>query len=449
MQRTTVTKLVTGLFTTGALALVGCQDPLPGDQEGDAQLDQAVVAGAADIKDPKAVPDEYIVVFREDGTDAIDTSIAAIRSSGAVVQALTVIPAVAGRFTPAQLEAVRKDPNVAYVEPNYIVSASTIFSNAPYGLDRIDSRTGTDGKFNDFGFNGSGVHIYVLDTGIRTSHREFTGRIGNGTSTINGSTSFQDCNGHGTHVASIAAGTRFGVAKRATVHPVRVLGCDGNGTTLDVIEGLQFVRNTVNAFPAVANMSLFGPLSQALNDAVAATTAADISVVAAAGNFAIDACQGSPASAPSAITVGATRQGEARATFSNFGQCVDIHAPGVGVIGAGTAHDDATATFDGTSQSAPHVAGAVALFLQRFPRVLTSKVAGGVIGNATPGIITGLPTNPFTVNLFLFIDFKVPPQQSCFGRCGGQSPDFSCGCDSLCDFFEDCCVDTGLFCPIQ
>src|SRR5204862_1634981 len=137
--------------------------------------------------------------------------------------------------------------------------------------------------------NGAGVHIYIIDTGVRTTHHEFTGRIGAGTSTIDGDPSFQDCNGHGTNVASIAAGTRFGVAKGAIIHPVRVLDCAGNGTIADVIEGLDFVRANVAAFPAVVDMSLFGGKAQALNDAVAATTAADVPVVVAAGNFNIDA----------------------------------------------------------------------------------------------------------------------------------------------------------------
>jgi subtilisin family serine protease len=368
-----------------------------------------------------------------------------MRNTGATLKrTYSVSPGVAGKFTATQIDALRRDPSVAYVEPNYRVSVGTIYNNPTFGLDRIDSRTGTDAHYNDFGFNGSGIHIYILDTGIRTSHHEFTGRIGAGTSTLDTDASVQDCNGHGTHVASTAAGTKFGVAKGAIVHPVRVLDCAGNGTIADVIQGLDFVRANVAAFPAVANMSVFGAKSQALNDAVAAVTAADIPVVVAAGNFNIDACMGSPASEPSAITVGATAPGEARAGFSDFGPCVDIFAPGVGVLGAGITSDDATATFDGTSQAAPHVTGAVALFLQRFPRVTVRNVTDGLIQNATPGIV-GNPTG--SPNLFLFVDFKVPQPQSCFGRCGGQSPDFSCGCDALCDVFEDCCIDKGLSCP--
>jgi aqualysin 1 len=446
MQRTTAMKFVRGMCAAGALAVSACQSPVS-DQGDEPGLDESTaVAGLGAAASVKAVPGEYIVVFRDDAPAAATTSLVqTMHRAGATIQrSYSVIPGVAGKFTAAQLDALRRDPSVAYVEPNYLVSLGTIYPNPPFGLDRIDSRTGTDARFNDFGFNGAGVHIYVVDTGVRTTHREFTGRIGAGVSTLNNDPSVQDCNGHGTNVASIAAGTRFGVAKGAIVHPVRVLDCAGNGTIADVIEGLDFVLANVAAFPAVVNMSLFGGRAQALNDAVAAVTAADIPVVVAAGNFTIDACLGSPASEPTAITVGATAPGEARAGFSNFGPCLDIFAPGVGVIGGGIGNDDATLTLDGTSQAAPHVAGAVALFLQRFPRVTNANVTDGVLQNATQGIVGNPAGSP---NRFLFVEFRVPQPQSCFGRCGGQSPDFSCGCDVLCDFFEDCCIDKGLFCP--
>lgn len=445
MRRIRFSTLVGGLCAAGALAtlLAGCQDPVPGDRE-EAPADEATATSAIA---GKAAADDYIVVFRHDApTAAVEASVSSMRGLGSTIRrTFQVIPGVHGHFTPAQLAVVRKDPNVAYVEPNYQVSAATIVNTAQYGLDRIDSRTGTDGKYNDFGFNGAGVHIYILDTGVRTTHHEFTGRIGAGTSTIDGSASIDDCNGHGTNVASIAAGATFGVARGAIIHPVRVLDCTGMGTNADVIEGLDFVRLNAGPVPAVVNMSLFGPQAQAITDAVNAVTAADIPVVVAAGNFNIDACLGSPASTPSAITVGATQHGEGRASFSDFGTCLDLFAPGVQVTGAGNASDTATSTFDGTSQAAPHVTGAVAQFLQRFPRVTAQQVTDGVLNNATANIV-GNP-GPGSPNRFLFNSFQSPAAKSCFGRCGGQSADFSCGCDAACEVFDDCCTDFGASCP--
>jgi subtilisin family serine protease len=444
MQRRTVTKFVQGLLATGVAMIAGCQTPVSDDALDELQLGLSAHAPAA-ITTPTVVPDEYIVVFRDGSAKArAQAMVQDLRSNGAVIkESYTVIPGIAGRFNAAHLATLRGNPDVAYIEPNQQVSVSTVFSNAPYGLDRIDSRTGIDGSYNDFGFNGSGIHIFVIDTGIRFSHHEFTGRLGLGFSALDGSPGIQDCNGHGTHVASIAAGTKFGVAKGAIVHAVRALDCAGSGTTADVIEGLNFVLTAAATVPAVANLSVFGPRSTALNDAIENLVTANIPVVAAAGNFNLDACLASPSSAPNALTVGATAQGETRAAFSDFGLCLDLFAPGVGVLGAGIANDDATASMDGTSQSAAHVTGAVALFLQRFPRTAALKVNGGVAGNATPGIVGDAHGSP---NLFLFNDFLQPSGDSCFGRCGGQSPDFTCACDDLCVQFNDCCEDKDLFC---
>ncbi|MBC7978143.1 MAG: S8 family serine peptidase [Myxococcales bacterium] len=453
MQRRTVTKYLNGLCAAGAIALIGCQAPIASDSADETLLEEssgAVTASTAKATNPtttavKTIPDEYIVVFRN-GTSAATTSSAvqAMRSQGATIKkTYSLINGVAGKFTAAHVEALRKDPSVLYVEPNQVVTASAIQNNAEFGIDRVDSRTDTDTRYNDFGFDGSGVHIFVLDTGIRTTHSEFTGRFGANFSAIDGSNSVEDCNGHGTNVASIAAGTRFGVAKRATVHSVRVLGCNGEGTTADVIEGLNFVKNVAPAFPSVANLSLEGPPSTALNDAVLALSNAEVPVVVAAGNSGSDACNGSPSGAPSAITVGAVDRNITRAGFSNFGFCVDIFAPGTQVRGAGNANDNAQLVFDGTSQAAPHVAGGTALYLQRFPRTQAAKVTGGILGNATQGIVGDARDSN---DLFLFIDFNTPPQQSCFGRCGGQSSDFSCACDEFCTIFGDCCADEPIFC---
>lgn len=449
MQQRTVTKLAGALLAAGAATLVGCQDPVSDDPAGEPQVDQTAGAPASitasAITTPSVVPDEYIVVFRDKAAaEHAHAAMQRMRSTGAVIKkSFSIIPAMAGRFNAQHLAALRADPDVAYIEPNQRLYPATIYANPPPGLDRIDSRAGRDSQYNDFGFNGSGVHIFIIDTGIRTSHHEFTGRLGVSTSTVDGDPSIQDCVGHGTHVASLAAGTKYGVAKGAIVHAVRTIGCDGSGTTADTIDGLDFVLSVATTVPSVVNISLFGPFSAALNDAVLRVTSANIPVVAAAGNFSIDACLGSPSSSDAAITVGAVAANDARAGFSDTGSCIDIFAPGVSVLGAGITNDDATATFEGTSQSAGYTSGAIALFLQRFPRARIGEITDGVLDTATAGVVTDTQG---AANRLLYNNFQVPAPKSCFGRCGGQSSDFSCFCDNLCSQFGDCCVDITQFC---
>lgn len=449
MQRRTVTKLAGALLAAGAATLAGCQTPVSNDSFDEPQPDPAANVplsnASSAVTTPSVVPDEYIVVFRDHAAAAhARAAVQSMRNTGAVIKkTYSIIPGVAGRFNAAHLAALRNDPDVAYIEPNQRLSVASLFANPPPGLDRIDSRTGRDSQYNDFGFNGSGVHVFVLDTGIRTSHHEFTGRLGISTSTVDGDPSIQDCVGHGTHVASLAVGTKYGAAKGAIVHAIRTVGCDGSGTTADTIDGLDFVMATATTVPSVVNISLFGPFSAALNDAVLAVTSANIPVVAAAGNFTIDACLGSPSSSDAAITVGAVAANDVRAGFSDIGPCIDIFAPGVSVLGAGITGDDSTATFDGTSQSTGYTSGAIALFLQRFPRARIGEITDGVLNTATTGVV-GDPQG--AANRLLYNNFQVPAPKSCFGRCGGQSADFSCFCDQLCGQFNDCCVDISQFC---
>jgi aqualysin 1 len=406
MKKPSILNVFKGLCVATLAAAAGCQDPGPGDEVVGSSDQDLVVPEVIGAKDPQAVRDEYIVVYRA-GVPAAKTgaAIQAMRSRGASILATyTVIPGFAARMTAAELDAVRADPDVAYIEANRKVSIDTIYNNPPFGLDRVDQRTGTNAQYDDLGFNGSGVHVYIIDTGIRTTHSEFTGRVGNGFSALDGDSSIQDCNGHGTHVASTAAGTRFGIAKGATVHPVRVLNCSGSGTTVDVVEGMDWVRANHIA-PAVTNMSLGGPRSTAIDDAAASITTSGVTLVVAAGNSNADACGQSPASAPSALTVGATSPGEARAGFSNFGSCVDLFAPGVNVLGAGIANDTATATLSGTSMASPHVTGAVATYLQRFPLATVAQVSSAVFHTATAGVVGDPHGSP---NRFLYTGFRSP-----------------------------------------
>ena len=206
----------------------------------------------------------------------------------------------------------------------------------------------------------------MIDTGIRASHQEFAGRIGNGFTAITDGQGTNDCNGHGTHVAGTTGGTTYGVAKQVTLHPVRVLSCSGSGSNSGVIAGVDWVTAN-HVKPAVANMSLGGGVSTALDNAVQNSIAAGVSYAVAAGNSNANACNYSPARAANAVTVGSTTSSDARSSFSNFGTCVDLFAPGSSITSAWYTSNTATNTISGTSMASPHVAGALALYLHDEP----------------------------------------------------------------------------------
>ncbi|CAG8843407.1 42992_t:CDS:2, partial [Gigaspora margarita] len=265
----------------------------------------------------------------------------------------------------------RKDVDV--VEEDQIMSIKYVaprdIQNKPReGLDRIDqAKFPLDGKYTYPNSSGQGVNIFIVDTGIRKTHKEFGGRAKSGSVFCGGCESDDDENGHGTNCASIAAGKTFGVAKKATLIAVRVLDANGSGKASEIINGLSFIldqHNHATNKNSVVSMSLGGPKSKALNKVVKALTDAGVHVVVAAGNEAIDACLESPSSELSAITVGATEDKNDHITeFSNFGKCVDIYAPGRNVKGAGIKNDHDTSEESGTSQATPHVAGTLALII--------------------------------------------------------------------------------------
>ena len=413
---------------------------------------------------PDAIPDSYIVVFKDGATKEMVSQSAGrlgLRGdSSRVARTYDVIPAYAATLSASALDALRQDPDVAYIEQNAVVRLNTVHDvgGGPDGLDRIDQRQlPLDGLYNDFDRNGSGVHAYIVDTGIRASHNEFTGRVGNGTDAVNGDTNPDDCNGHGTHVASTVGGTDFGVAKAVTLHAARVLDCGGSGTIDGVIAGIDFVRTdcTANGRVCVANMSLGGGFSQALNDSVASAVAAGIPFALAAGNESQNACNTSPASEPSAITVAAKDDSDVRASFSNFGTCVDIFAPGVSILGANIGSDSATQSISGTSMASPHIAGAAALIRGANPGLSPDQVLQEMIDSASINCVGGANGSP---NLLLFVDFNAgqfdcggggEPGDSCEGRCGTFDPAASCQCDDACSQFGDCCGDFEEVCNAQ
>jgi hypothetical protein len=274
-----------------------------------------------------------------------------------------------------------------------------------WGLDRIDQREKI-GSTSNFGYRsaGRGSTVYVIDTGV-APHQDFGNRLStSGFSAFTDGNGPVDCNGHGTHVAGTIAGTQYGIAKNATIVPVRVLGCTGSGSFSQVIAGMEWILSPQNPNPktqAVVNMSLGGNASSTIDAAVTKLTNSGITVVVAAGNDNNDACLKSPARAPSAITVGATTSSDAKSGFSNYGACVDIHAPGSSIVSTWIGSPTAIYTASGTSMASPHVAGAAAVYLGLTPGASVAQVAQFLDAQATRDVITGLPAG--TVNELLYV----------------------------------------------
>lgn len=337
------------------------------------------------------IPGQYIVVFKNDVSnpyaEADDLVRKLIGKRGHVFsQALKGFSAA---LTVDAVERLRNDPRVDYIEQDRTISLDTTQNSAPWGLDRIDQADRPIDLQYTYNQTGAGVTAFIIDTGIRPDHTEFTGRMLGGFTTVADGRGTNDCNGHGTHVAGTVGGKTYGVAKGVKFVPVRVLNCEGAGTTSGVIAGVDWVANST-ARPAVANLSLGGSYSAALNAAIANAVARGVTMVVAAGNENVDACTKSPASEPRAITVGATTNTDARASFSNFGRCVDIFAPGTGITSAWYTGTSATNVLNGTSMASPHVAGVAALALQANPAASPLAITDSVLSNATLNRLTSL-----------------------------------------------------------
>ncbi|MGQ0467389.1 MAG: S8 family serine peptidase [Sporichthyaceae bacterium] len=285
---------------------------------------------------------------------------------------------------------LRRNPHVVAVEPDVEVHAYDVQSPTPsWGLDRIDQVSLPLNSSYTYDNTGAGVTVYVIDTGIRTSHTDFGGRARSGFTSINDGRGTNDCNGHGTHVAGTVGGARYGVAKGVDLVAVRVLDCNGSGSMSGVIAGVEWVTANRSG-PSVANMSLGGGAYTALDNAVANSIASGVTYAVAAGNDNTNACNQSPARTPAALTVGATTTSDARASFSNYGACLDIFAPGQGIVSAYSSSDTSTSTLSGTSMAAPHVAGAAARYLQANPGSTPSQVRSGLLGVAALNKLSGV-----------------------------------------------------------
>ena len=349
-------------------------------------------AGAAD-----AVSGSYVVVLKGDAVGTANTLAArtavpdraaglAKRYGGNVGTVWSsALTGYSAKMTPAQARRLAADPSVAYVEQDRVMTTQGTQTGATWGLDRIDQRNLPLNSTFTYPNTASNVRAYIIDTGIRTTHSDFGGRATWGTNTVD--TNNTDCNGHGTHVAGTVGGTKYGVAKGVRLVAVKVLNCSGSGTTAGVISGVNWV--TSNAVkPAVANMSLGGGASTTLDNAVANSINSGITYALAAGNSSANACNSSPARVASAITVGATTSTDARASYSNYGSCVDIFAPGSSITSAWRTSDTATNTISGTSMASPHVAGAAALVLSANTSYTPAQVASYLTSNATTGKVT-------------------------------------------------------------
>lgn len=353
---------------------------------------------------------EYLVVLRPDAHASLRESAEPEREAEALFgtparRVWSRLPVFLARTDEAGARRLRSDPRVRYVEENGLVRALEVQEEPTWGLDRIDQeKRPVDGSYR-YVYTGRGVTAYVIDSGIRASHAEFGGRVLHGAYAIDDGNGSDDCDGHGTHVAATIGGATFGVAKDVELVPVRVLGCDGFGDTSGVIDAVEWVIENAR-HPAVANMSIGSGDSPALDEAVEALIASGIAVAAAAGNDDDDTCLFSPGRVPAAITVGATNKADGRATFSNWGTCVDVFAPGVKITSAGIDSDTSQATMDGTSMATPHVAGFLALLLEQDPARTPAELADHVAEKATEGELTNARGSPDRILCSCFAEPK-------------------------------------------
>lgn len=332
---------------------------------------------------------DYIVTFTSAASQAAGTA-AVQAAGGSVFRTYTfALNGVAANLPVRAVAALAKRPGIAAIEADAPVSVDASQSGATWGLDRIDQASLPLNSTYTYNYNGtynsgaSRVTAYIIDTGIRSTHKEFTGRMGKGYTAISDKYGTNDCNGHGTHVSGTVGGTTYGVAKGVLLVPVRVLNCQGSGTTSGVIAGINWaISNHAAGVPAVANMSLGGGASSALDTAVTNLVADGVVLAVAAGNSNADACTSSPARAAAPLTVGATDSTDSRAYYSNYGTCLDLFAPGSSITSSWSTSDTATNTISGTSMATPHVTGVAALVLSAYPTESVSSIMTRIL-NAT------------------------------------------------------------------
>lgn len=365
------------------LVMVACQEVTPPEA---IDLDAPQAAAVSD-----GIPGQFIVTLRDGESPA---AVAAAHGVDPVYTYHTVLTGFAGRMSDAARSGLLRDSRVVRVEQDGIARAIATQSNATWGLDRIDARAlSLDGNYT-YDNTGSNATAYIIDTGIHYAHQDFGGRATFGYDAFGGNG--DDCNGHGTHVASTTGGAVYGVAKGAKLVAVRVLDCGGSGTWSGVVAGMDWVAANAGG-TGVANMSLGGGSSSTVDDAVQRMYAGGVAVIVAAGNGNMggreqDACGSSPAGATNAYTVGATTKTDSKTSWSNYGACVEIFAPGAGITAAWYTSNTATNTISGTSMASPHVAGVGVLYLHANPGASAQQIYDAISANSTKNIVTNART---------------------------------------------------------
>jgi len=346
-------------------------------------------------------PQRFIVVFKDFATPQAAPAAREISGRFGVLPDAVYEHALKGfavSLPPGLAAKLAEDDRVAYVEQDAEMTTMATQTGATWGLDRIDQQAlPLSGTYTTYNATGSGVTAYIIDTGIRFSHSEFGVRAVSGYDAVDGG-SADDCNGHGTHVSGTVGGSTYGVAKSVSLVAVRVLDCSGSGTTSGVVAGIDWVTgNHAAGAPAVANMSLGGGASTALDTAVQNSISDGVTYAVAAGNGnqggrAQDACKYSPARVPEALTIGATDKTDTKTSWSNYGNCVDWFAPGLSITSAWYTSDTAANTISGTSMATPHTAGVAALYLEGTSGASPATVRTALYDNSTKGIVKSSKT---------------------------------------------------------
>ncbi|HEY0015974.1 MAG TPA: S8 family peptidase [Longimicrobium sp.] len=380
-------KLSKTAVAVGALALAACSDQSP--VAGRAPEAAPLMAASAN-----GIEGSYVVVLKDGANPRSVAAVAGVEPGFVYTAAVNGFSAT---LNAGQLNALRHNPNVEYVEQDQVMSIDVTQSGATWGLDRIDQTSNTLNGTYIYNTTASNVTAYVIDTGVTPGHTQFGGRASSVYNAVGGSN--DDCNGHGTHVAGTIGGSTYGVAKAVRIRGVKVLSCSGSGSTSGIIAGVDWVRLNATK-PAVANLSLGGGFSSATNTAVNNLANSGVYVAVASGNSNANACNYSPASAANVTSVNASTSTNAKASFSNYGSCTHLYAPGQNITSAWYTSSTATNTISGTSMASPHVAGVGALYLAGNPTASNATVRSWIINNATPNVISGNPTG--TPNRLLF-----------------------------------------------